>query len=140
MERNESLGYLVSHFNIELQREMDLRLKRYNIDLKLWPVLFCLWEKEGITQTELSCSCDVANYTMTRMLDQLQTQQLIYRHQESDNRRSFQIFLTDEAKALEHDVISEVERVHEYFLSVINDEDKKSLLRLLKRVSRNNVI
>lgn len=77
---------------MELQHELDSRLKRYQLDIKLWPVLFALWQEEGISQTELSRRCDVANYTMTRLLDQLQVQGLIYRHQEEDNRRAFSNF------------------------------------------------
>ena len=101
MDRSESLGYLVSHLNVSLQNELNERLRRYDLDIKVWPVLFTLWQEEGITQTELSKRCDVASYTMTRLLDQMQNQGLITRFQELDNRRAFKIFLTDGAKAME---------------------------------------
>ncbi|MDR9766242.1 MarR family transcriptional regulator [Shewanella baltica] len=136
MNRHENLGYLVSHLNIELQNELDLHLKRYQLDIKLWPVLFALWQEEGISQTELSKRCDVANYTMTRLLDQLQVQGLITRHQEADNRRAFQIFLTDEAKALEQDLICEAERVNEKFLSNLSDEEQQQFVLLLNKINR----
>ncbi|WP_338728210.1 MarR family transcriptional regulator [Shewanella baltica] len=136
MNSHESLGYLVSHLNIELQNELDLHLKRYQLDIKLWPVLFALWQEEGISQTELSKRCDVANYTMTRLLDQLQVQGLITRHQEADNRRAFQIFLTDEAKALEQDLICEAERVNEKFLSNLSDEEQQQFVLLLNKINR----
>ncbi|MBO6228640.1 MAG: MarR family transcriptional regulator [Shewanella sp.] len=136
MNRHESIGYLVSHLNIELQNELDLHLKRYQLDIKLWPVLFALWQEEGISQTELSKRCDVANYTMTRLLDQLQVQGLITRHQEADNRRAFQIFLTDEAKALEQDLICEAERVNEKFLSNLSDQEQQQFVLLLNKINR----
>ncbi|MGI2023340.1 MarR family winged helix-turn-helix transcriptional regulator [Shewanella glacialipiscicola] len=136
MNRYESLGYLVSHLNIELQNELDLQLKRYHLDIKLWPVLFALWQEEGISQTELSKRCDVANYTMTRLLDQLQVQGLITRHQEVDNRRAFQIFLTNEAKALEQDLVCEAERVNEKFLSSLSDEEQQQFILLLNKINR----
>ena len=136
MNRYESLGYLVSHLNIELQNELDIQLKRYQLDIKLWPVLFALWQEEGISQTELSKRCDVANYTMTRLLDQLQVQGLITRHQELDNRRAFQIFLTDEAKALEQDLIREAERVNEKYLSNLTEEERQQFMRLLNKINR----
>ncbi|MGI2064789.1 MarR family winged helix-turn-helix transcriptional regulator [Shewanella sp. MF08487] len=136
MNRYESLGYLVSHLNIELQNELDLQLKRYQLDIKLWPVLFALWQEEGISQTELSKRCDVANYTMTRLLDQLQVQGLITRHQEVDNRRAFQIFLTDEAKALEQDLVCEAERINEKFLSSLSDEEQQQFILLLNKINR----
>ncbi|GIU25208.1 MarR family transcriptional regulator [Shewanella colwelliana] len=136
MKHYESLGYLVSHLNIELQKALDERLKRYELDIKLWPVLFALWQEEGITQTELSKRCDVANYTMTRLLDQLQVQGLVTRHQEADNRRAFQIFLTDSGKALEQDLVREAERVNELFLANLTSEESVDFIRLLNKVNR----
>ncbi|WP_028764792.1 MarR family winged helix-turn-helix transcriptional regulator [Shewanella colwelliana] len=136
MKHYESLGYLVSHLNIELQKALDERLKCYELDIKLWPVLFALWQEEGITQTELSKRCDVANYTMTRLLDQLQVQGLVTRHQEADNRRAFQIFLTDSGKALEQDLVREAERVNELFLANLTSEESVDFIRLLNKVNR----
>ncbi|WP_394132070.1 MarR family winged helix-turn-helix transcriptional regulator [Shewanella maritima] len=136
MKRYENLGYLVSHLNIALQQELDTRLKRYQLDIKLWPVLFSLWQKQGLSQTELSKYCDVANYTMTRLLDQLQVQGLITRHQEADNRRVFQIYLTDEGKALEQDLIREAEWVNEQFLSALTLSEQQTLMALLNKVNR----
>lgn len=136
MKHYESLGYLVSHLNIDLQNALDQKLKRYQLDIKLWPVLFALWQKEGVSQTELSKRCDVANYTMTRLLDQLQNQGLIYRHQEADNRRAFQIFLTDPGKALEQDLVREAERVNEHFLENLSDEEQASFVILLNKINR----
>ncbi|QYJ73871.1 MULTISPECIES: MarR family winged helix-turn-helix transcriptional regulator [Shewanella] len=135
MNRQESLGYLVSHLNVAIANELDQRLKRYQLDIKLWPVLFALWQEEGITQTELSRRCDVANYTMTRLLDQLQVQGLITRHQEADNRRAFKIFLTDEAKALEQDLIREAERVNDKFMAELDVEEQDLLMKLLNKIN-----
>ncbi|MPY24783.1 MarR family transcriptional regulator [Shewanella psychropiezotolerans] len=136
MKHYESLGYLVSHLNIDLQNALDEKLKRYQLDIKLWPVLFALWQEEGITQTELSKRCDVANYTMTRLLDQLQTQGLIHRHQEADNRRAFQIFLTDIGKALEQDLIREAERVNDNFLVNLSEDEQASFILMLNKINR----
>ena len=99
-------------------------------------MLFALWQEAGISQTELSKRCDVANYTMTRLLDQLQVQGLITRHQEVDNRRAFQIFLTDEAKALEQDLICEAERVNEKFLSNLSEDEQQTFILLLNKINR----
>ncbi len=136
MNRFESLSYLVSHLNVDLQNALDQRLKRYDLDIKLWPVLFSLWQEEGVTQTELSKRCDVANYTMTRLLDQLQQQQLISRQQDVDNRRAFNIYLTNNGKALEQDLIREAERVNEMFLENLSLEEQAEFLTLINKINR----
>jgi len=86
----------------------------------------------------LSRRCDVANYTMTRLLDQLQVQGLIYRHQEEDNRRAFQIFLTDQAKAMEQDLIREAERVNEKFMAALDEPERAQLLMLLNKINHTD--
>ncbi|MCL1060368.1 MarR family transcriptional regulator [Shewanella gelidimarina] len=136
MNRFESLGYLVSHLNVDLQNALDQKLKRYDLDIKLWPVLFSLWQEEGVTQTELSKRCDVANYTMTRLLDQLQLQQLITRQQDVDNRRAFNIYLTNNGKALEQDLIREAERVNETFLDNLSLDERTTFLALINKINR----
>ncbi|PKG56265.1 MarR family transcriptional regulator [Shewanella sp. Choline-02u-19] len=136
MNRFESLGYLVSHLNVDLQNALDQKLKRYDLDIKLWPVLFSLWQEEGVTQTELSKRCDVANYTMTRLLDQLQLQQLITRQQDVDNRRAFNIYLTNNGKALEQDLIREAERVNETFLDNLSLDERTIFLALINKINR----
>ncbi|MBB1388438.1 MarR family transcriptional regulator [Shewanella sp. SG44-6] len=138
MKRFESLSYLISHLNIALQQEIDTRLKRYDLDSKLWPVLFTLWQEEGLSQTELSKRCDVANYTMTRLLDHLQVQGFITRHQEADNRRAFQIFLTDNGKALQQDLLHEAAWVNERFLEALTDSEQYEFMRLLNKVNKFN--
>ncbi|MGI2261534.1 MarR family winged helix-turn-helix transcriptional regulator [Shewanella sp. GXUN23E] len=136
MDRSESLGYLVSHLNVSLQNELNERLHRYDLDIKVWPVLFTLWQEEGITQTELSKRCDVASYTMTRLLDQMQNQGLITRFQELDNRRAFKIFLTDDAKAMELDVVREAERINDKFLQLLSEDEQQLFMRLLNKINR----
>jgi DNA-binding MarR family transcriptional regulator len=136
LNRFESLGYLVSHLNVDLQNALDQKLKRYDLDIKLWPVLFSLWQEEGVTQTELSKRCDVANYTMTRLLDQLQLQQLITRQQDVDNRRAFNIYLTNNGKALEQDLIREAERVNETFLDNLSLDERTIFLALINKINR----
>ncbi|MCF1426603.1 MAG: MarR family transcriptional regulator [Shewanella sp.] len=136
MDRSESLGYLVSHLNVSLQNELNERLRRYDLDIKVWPVLFTLWQEEGITQTELSKRCDVASYTMTRLLDQMQNQGLITRFQELDNRRAFKIFLTDAAKAMEQDVVCEAERINDKFLQLLSEYEQRLFMRLLNKINR----
>ncbi|ABZ76274.1 transcriptional regulator, MarR family [Shewanella halifaxensis HAW-EB4] len=136
MNQFESLGYLVSHLNVDLQNSLDQRLRRYQLEIKLWPVLFSLWQEEGVTQTALSKRCDVANYTMTRLLDQLQEQGLITRHQDAENRRAFQIYLTDNGKALEQDLVREAERVNEAFLDNLALDERQIFLKLLNKINR----
>ncbi|MGB0895105.1 MAG: MarR family winged helix-turn-helix transcriptional regulator [Parashewanella sp.] len=135
MRRQESLSYLISHLNISIKNEMENQLKKYRLDIKLWPILFALWEKEGVSQAELSSFCDLPSYTVTRMLDQLQSLGLIKRQQQQHNRRAFHVYLTDEAKALEHDITREMERVYDHLLQDLTGDERHNLIILLKKIN-----
>lgn len=136
MTRYEDLGFLVNHLNLSLQNELDVQLKKYNLDIKSWPVLFALWQEEGISQTELSRRCNLAGYTMTRLLDHLQELGFITRHQELDNRRTFKILLTKNAKAMKLDVLYEAERVNEKFLANLSLEHRQQFIELLQKINQ----
>lgn len=136
MKRHDSLEFLVNQLNNSLQHDLDDKLKKYQLDIKSWPILFALWQEEGISQTELSKRCDLAGYTITRLLDNLQELGFITRHQESDNRRTFKIFLTDTAKAMERDVLYEVERINTKFLSNLSMEHRQDFVDLLAKINR----
>lgn len=137
MQKSASLGYLISRLDNLLQQELDTRLQLYGLDHKLWPILYNLWQEEGITQTELCKRCDLPGYSMTRSLDQLQSQGYVNRIQETDNRRAFNIFLTNEAKAMEADVICEVNRIENQYLAILTEQEKSLLFRLLNKINQD---
>jgi len=47
--------------------------------------------------------------------------------------------LTDEAKALEQDLIREAERVNEKFLSNLNEDERSQFIKLLNKINRLSV-
>lgn len=102
------------------------------MDSKSLPILCELWQEEGISQTELSHRCHMANYTVTRILDQLQEKSFITRHQELENRRVFQIFLTVTAKAMKQDVLYDIEKINNQYLSKLTQCNQQELINLLK--------
>ena len=139
MDRKHNLGLLLTHLCNAIQRELDSQLKKYRIDSKHFTVLCYLWEEEGVTQTVLSARCDVAHYTMTRLLDQLQSLGLIRKQQETD-KRAYYVFLTDDGKALETDVIRDVEQVFNYFLKTVDTHEQQQFLNLLNKIESQHYV
>lgn len=66
-------------------------------------ILECLYEKDGQTPKEIGQTCVLDKSTMTSLIQKMETQQLIYRQNQLNDKRSVLIFLTelDKEKAIE---------------------------------------
>ena len=60
-----------------------------------WVVLFRLYEREGLTQSELGDRTVKDKTTVTRILDRLEKKGLLYRRRDTRDRRSQRIYLTE---------------------------------------------
>gem|GEM_PF-5883097 len=136
MKDQPNLVYMLSQLAESLSAQLNERLTRYQLDIRLWSILMRLWQSDGITQVELSKRCQIPTYTMTRALDQLQKLNLIERCVEPDNRRAFLVYLTKEAKALELDMMHECHVVESKYFKDLNDDDHLQLIHLLQRLRK----
>jgi DNA-binding MarR family transcriptional regulator len=70
----------------------SFKSKGINITPDHWIILSCLWQKEGITQTELAENAKKDRANLTRILDVMEKKDLIIRDNHEKDRRSFRIF------------------------------------------------
>ena len=59
------------------------------------PVLFELWEQEGLTQKELAVRLGVTPATITKMLQRMEKAGFIQRKQDSGDQRISRVYLTE---------------------------------------------
>ena len=100
-------------------------------------IIFQLWIEDNITISKLSERTSLANTTLSNMLDRLEHQNMLTRHQNSVNRREILVSLTQKAKDLRA-IYGEVEkRMIAITLKNFTDEEKETLKSLLLRVKDN---
>ena len=133
MSQKHSLSYQLGLLSEQMREQLNQKLQRYQLDLRLWHILMQLWKKDNVTQIQLAKRCQIPSYTITRLLDQLQRLNLIQRRVDTNNRRAFFIHLTPEAKALEHDLLQESERIEEDSLQGLTQEEQQQLLSLITK-------
>ncbi len=131
-KRKDSLGWLLNVASNEMAIALDTSLKEYDLDIKLWPTLFALSEKQGQTQTELAKSCRTQSYTTTRVLDRLEEKKLIARKACENSRRAFRIHLTAQGEELVGTLLGVAKKNNRKFLSKLPKEEQKSLISLLQ--------
>lgn len=77
----------------------DYRLEESGINGAQMNVLFHLWQEDDITISQLGNRSQLANTTLTAMLDRLEGQGMVVRRQNPGNRREIKICLTEKGRS-----------------------------------------
>lgn len=133
-DRRSSFGWLINVVANNASRTFDAELKKHGLTIALWPTLMCLWEEEGVTQTEISQKSKVENSTTTRTIDKLEKLGLVERQNDPNSRRSFRIFLTDKGRELKSDLIPIPVAINDKILSSLDKDEQKQLISLLQKM------
>ena len=92
-------GKVSAAINRKLSR--NFRQNGLEITPEQWTVLIFLWEKDGVTQQELCNATFKDKPSMTRLIANLERQQLVVRISDKRDRRTNLIHLTKDGKELE---------------------------------------
>lgn len=133
----ESLGFIISRTNQKLSNYLTRKFKPYDITPEQWGLLNRLWEKDGVSQKELSEISIKDQTTVTRILDKLERKGLIKRQTSPDDRRSFLIFLTDTGRSLENKLVPIAYEVLDEALQGLSEEEIKQMKLLLNKIFMN---
>lgn len=124
---DQSIGYLNHIVGLLLKRELLEIIKRNGIDItpEQWAVLNRLAENQGLTQKELAKASfkDAAN--ITRIIDKLESKNLIERKANPTDRRIWKIYITDEGQEVRNLVEPLAEEV---ILRATKNIDSKDVL------------
>lgn len=99
--RDQSLGYLVNFLARLFARRLDRRLEALGAQVGQFATLLVLWERDGLTQTELAQLVAVEQPTMANTLGRMERDGLIRREVDPADRRRSLIYLTEPARVLE---------------------------------------
>lgn len=100
-------------------------------------ILFVLWDKDGITISELSEKTGLAKTTLTAMLDRLEKMGHIQRTSDPADRRALKIVLTPEARGLKSQYDAVSAEMNEIFYRGFSDEEIFAFETYLGKVLEN---
>ncbi len=133
-------GYLISRIKQVGTRLFDRMLAQADIDAfngAQGRILYVLWQKDGLTISQLSARTSLANTTLTAMLDRMEQNELIQRLPVPGDRRALRICLTDKARGLQADYDRISQQMNERYYHGFTDEEIKVFEGFLKRVLTN---
>jgi len=128
---NDRLAHLTKDTTRSFLRSLQVRLARHNVTLGHWTFLRILWERDGMTQRELSNEAGVMEPTTVIALRSMEAQGYITRERAEGNRKSFFVFLTPAGKALSKKLVPLAEEVNALAVKGLNATDVATTRRCL---------
>lgn len=134
----DTVGFLIWDANRAMNREFSERIAQHGLSLGLWPFLRALWEKDGLTQRELSEKVRMKGPTTVAALNKLEDRGLVRREENRKDARKINVFLTPDGRKVYRKVIPEVEAVNRQCLDTLSEQEQNDFKNMIKRI-RNNV-
>lgn len=135
----ESIGFLLGVTNrlMACRLNRNLNTEGSGVSFEQWTVLVRLWDKDGQSQQELANNCGRDKTTMTRLLDNLEKQNVVLRVEDKNDRRNKLIYLTNLGKSLKEKLIPVAQQTLDQAQMGISDEELRIFKEVLNKIREN---
>lgn len=130
-------SFWINHASRLLMRQFDEELRPLGFGMAYTPVVLALEERGALLQKDLAELARVEQPTMAALLARMERDELIVREPHPTDRRATNISLTKAAKARLPEAKKRLRDVAERLTSDFSDEERATLLALLKRAVKN---
>jgi DNA-binding MarR family transcriptional regulator len=138
---NDRLAHLVKDATRGLQRALQARLARHNVAFGHWVFLRILWEREGLTQRELSEEAGLMEPTTFSALVAMERLGYIERRKLPHSRKNVYVYLTPAGRALKKILVPIAEEVNEIAVRGVEPADvattRRTLLVMIENIARD---
>lgn len=100
-------------------------------------VLQALWEREGLTHTELARHAQVQPATITKMLRRMERAGFVERRSDPDDQRVSRVYLTEEGRSVRADVHQVWRQLEEEAFAGFTNEEQVLLRRFFLQIREN---
>jgi DNA-binding MarR family transcriptional regulator len=133
----EHLAYLLAQASREINRQLDARLRQEGVPVEQWRILKVLSDGKGHSMGELADAVLLNHPTLTKMIDRMASDALVYRLQDADDRRKVLMYCSDRGKALAQRLNllahSQEEHIAENYGNRATEDLKRLLESLIER-------
>jgi DNA-binding MarR family transcriptional regulator len=134
---NDRLAHLVKDATRALLRALQMRLTEHSISLGHWTFLRVLWERDGITQRELSQQVGVMEPTTFAAIKVMEQLGYVTRQRRPDNKKNLYIFLTPVGRKLKNVLVPMAEDVNQVAARGISSSDLATTRKTLFAIIEN---
>lgn len=140
---DDRLAHLVKDATRALLRALQLRLTVHDVSLGHWTFLRILWEKDGLTQRELSEQAGVMEPTTFSAVNAMEKLGYVVRRQLPGNRRKVYVYLTPKGRLLKAKLVPLAEDVNRVAVGDVPAEHiaitRQTLLTILENLARDEI-
>ena len=133
----ESTGYLLAHVCKTHRNKAGELLAAINLYVGQEMFLLQLWQKDGLSLSEMAELVHVQPATASRMVDRLEVAGLVKRRHDSEDGRVSRIFLTQEGLELRQPVLDVWAELESISMANLTADERILLRRLLLQVYQN---
>ncbi|MBY0246012.1 MAG: MarR family transcriptional regulator [Sphingobacteriaceae bacterium] len=137
--KSELYTFLTGQASTALGRRLQRNLKNENLDISIeqWSLLYRLWQNDGQTQQQLCESTFRDKPSITRLIDNLEKQNLVLRVADENDRRINRIFLNEKAKDIQAKSLTAADQTLSEALENVTDHDLEVCKAVLTKVLSN---
>ncbi|WP_321422101.1 MarR family transcriptional regulator [uncultured Methanobacterium sp.] len=133
----DNIGWLVYKARHVLKKRTQDKLKNYGISSEQWSVLNMVYAKGGCNQKTLAELLLKDGGTITRILNILESKDLIYREKSINDKREFLINLTDKGLDLYNELLEVMLQNKKDINSIFSTKEQEQLIFLLEKLFSN---
>jgi len=134
---SHSISYLLASICKAHRNWAEQELSAMGLHVGQEMLLGCLWQKDGLGQTELAAQLSVQPATVCKMLSRMEAVGLVTSRRDEQDSRLSRVFLTSEGKALQPDVAEVWARLDQRLLAGLAPEQIPTLGQLLQQLRTN---
>lgn len=134
---DDSIGYLVKRVRSMLSMAVEREIAEHDVTYEQWGVLLMILTQRGDTAAVLARGMECDTGSMTRMLDRLETKELIVRTRSTDDRRRVQLELTASGKRLAERLVAAIVKVLNKHLDGFSVDELELFKGFLRRMLAN---
>jgi len=128
------LAYLLAQANREINRQLDVRLRAEGVPVEQWRILKVLSDGNGRSMGDLAEAALLNHPTLTKTIDRMVSDSLVYRISDPNDRRKVLIFSSDRGKALSQRLNSLALSQEAHIVDSYGDKATTQLKRLLENL------
>lgn len=137
MNSTPTLGFLLHDVARLLRKRFEQRAKDLGLTRSQWQTLAYLANNEGIHQAGLAEILEIEPITLVRILDKLSDRGLVERRQHPSDRRSWLLYMREEARPLMDTMRNIGDQTRREALEGTSQEDNEHLYALLTLMKSN---
>jgi DNA-binding MarR family transcriptional regulator len=137
LDPRKSYAYQVRGTHRLFARLLEKRIANSGIKTGAWYLLRVLWEKEGISQKELSTQSFLTESSVVTMLNSMARAGLVVRERDEIDKRRMKILLTGKARALKDELLPVAREINARATKNIDRDDLKTFLKVLSLMKDN---